>query len=51
MPWVESHRRRVPGSFFRRTTVRRHYRLPAGLPIIPIVVVAVVLIVILALIF
>ncbi|MGX7825892.1 hypothetical protein ACTG9Q_12440 [Actinokineospora sp. 24-640] len=51
MPWVESHRRRVPGSLFRRATVRRHYRMPAGLPLIPIAIGVVVLLVILALVF
>lgn len=44
MPWVERHRRRLPYSWFRSTTVRSHYRRPTGLPIIWIVIgVAVVL--------
>ncbi|MFD9699801.1 hypothetical protein [Lentzea sp. NPDC059081] len=30
MPWVRRHRRSAPYSFFRTTTVRSHYRRPAG---------------------
>ncbi|WP_199442046.1 hypothetical protein [Umezawaea beigongshangensis] len=31
MPRVERHRRRLPGSWFRTTTVQSHYRKPAGM--------------------
>jgi hypothetical protein len=30
MPWVQRHRRRIPYSWFRTTTVRSHYRRPPG---------------------
>jgi hypothetical protein len=30
MPWVERHRRRLPGSWFRTTTVQAHRRRPAN---------------------
>jgi hypothetical protein len=30
MPWVHRHRRRVPGGWFRTTTVRSHYRRGPG---------------------
>lgn len=41
MPWVRRHRRRVPYSFFRTTTVHSHYRRrPGSVPIVPIAIVA-----------
>ncbi|MDR6592791.1 hypothetical protein ACFFSW_23845 [Saccharothrix longispora] len=51
MPWVERHRRRAPNSWFRTTTVRRHYRKPAGLPIVAIAVAAVVVLLLLIVLF
>jgi hypothetical protein len=30
MPWVERHRRRVPGSWFRTTSVQAHHRRSPG---------------------
>lgn len=30
MPWVERHRRRVPGSWFRTTSVQAHRRRAPG---------------------
>jgi hypothetical protein len=38
MPWVSRHRRRVPGSWFRTTTVRSHHRRrPGSVPLIAII--------------
>ncbi|MEU5690802.1 hypothetical protein [Actinosynnema sp. NPDC020468] len=49
MPWVERHRRRTPYSWFQRTTVRSHYRRPAGrIPILPIAIALVVIVVLIA---
>ena len=49
MPWVSRHRRRVPGSWFRTTTVRSHHRSrPGGVPIIGIVIAVIVIIVLIA---
>ncbi|MFD5825079.1 hypothetical protein [Lentzea sp. NPDC060358] len=50
MPWVRRHRRSAPYSFFRTTTVRSHYRRPAGSKWI-IVAIAIVLIVLLIALF
>ena len=50
MPWVRRHRRSAPYSFFRTTTVRSHYRKPAGFKWI-IVAIAIVLIVLLIALF
>lgn len=45
MPWVSRHRRRVPGSWFRTTTVRSHHRSrPGNAPIIAIAIAALVII-------
>ena len=44
MPWVHRHRRRLPYSFFRSTTVRSHYRRSPGFPIVVLVVAFVVVI-------
>jgi uncharacterized integral membrane protein len=30
MPWVDRHRRRLPGSWFRTTTVQAHRRRRPG---------------------
>lgn len=49
MPWVRRHRRSAPYSFFRSTTVRSHYRRPAGSMWIPIVVAIAVIILLIAL--
>ncbi|MET0134056.1 MAG: hypothetical protein ABW215_10740 [Kibdelosporangium sp.] len=48
MAWVRRHRRRVPGSWFRTTTVRSHHRTSPGT--IPILSVAIAIAVILLLI-
>ncbi|ACU36681.1 MULTISPECIES: hypothetical protein [Actinosynnema] len=51
MPWVRQHRRHVPGSWFRTTTVHPHHRRRAGsLPLIPVAIGAVVAILVLLLI-
>jgi len=48
MPWVHRHRRRMPYSWFRSTTVRGHYRRPVdGVPIVPIIIAVVVVILLL----
>ncbi|GGP76789.1 hypothetical protein [Saccharothrix coeruleofusca] len=48
MPWVERHRRRLPGAWFRTTTVERHYRKsPATAPTVIAVVLAVILLLVL----
>jgi hypothetical protein len=50
MPWVQRHRRRVPGGWFRSTTVRSHYRRsPGHTSLIAIVVVVIVILVLIAL--
>ncbi|MFJ5985625.1 hypothetical protein [Lentzea sp. NPDC092896] len=49
MPWVRRHRRSAPYSFFRSTTVRSHYRRPAGSMWIPIVVAIAVIVLLIAL--
>lgn len=39
MPWVRRHRRHVPYSWFRTTTVQSHYRRAAGrVPVVPIAI-------------
>ncbi|ONI86813.1 hypothetical protein ALI22I_24795 [Saccharothrix sp. ALI-22-I] len=44
MPWVRRHRRHVPYSWFRTTTVQSHYRRsPATIPTIIAVALAVIL--------
>jgi hypothetical protein len=49
MPWVSTHRRRVPGRWFGRTTVRSHYRRrPGGVPIIGIVIAVLIILVLIA---
>lgn len=49
MPWVSRHRRRVPGSWFRTTTVRSHHRRSAGsIPIVGIVVAILVILLLIA---
>jgi hypothetical protein len=52
MPWVRRHRRRVPGGWFRTTTVRSHFRRTpgGGLGVIGVVV-AIAVIVLLIVIF
>ncbi len=41
MPWVSRHRRRLPHSFFRTTTVQSHHRRrPGSVPIVPIAIAA-----------
>ncbi|WP_198943538.1 hypothetical protein [Actinokineospora bangkokensis] len=48
MPRVQQHRRRLPGSWFRTTSVRSHYRKsPALIPTIIAVVLALVLLAVL----
>ncbi|QQQ78893.1 hypothetical protein IOD16_10950 [Saccharothrix sp. 6-C] len=48
MPWVERHRRRLPHSWFRTTSVDRHYRRsPATIPTVIAVVLAIVLLIVL----
>lgn len=48
MPWVQRHRRRVPYSWFRTTSVQSHYRRsPATIPTIIAVVLAIVLLIVL----
>lgn len=51
MPWVRSHRRRVPYGWFRSTFVRSYYRRPpVDVPVVPIVIaVAVVILLLIAL--
>jgi hypothetical protein len=51
MPWVRSHRRRVPYGWVRRTTVRSHYRRsPSHVPtIVGVVIAAVVILLLIAL--
>ncbi|GAA3847732.1 hypothetical protein GCM10022243_12320 [Saccharothrix violaceirubra] len=50
MPWVQRHRRRLPGSWFRTTTVDAHHRRRAGhIPWLPILVVVAVILVLVAL--
>jgi hypothetical protein len=51
MPWVRSHRRRVPYGLFRTrtTTVRSHHRRrPGGVPIIGIAVAILVILLLIA---
>lgn len=47
MPWVHEHRRRVPYSWFRSTTVRRHYRRPQGSFGIIVAVIAIAVVILL----
>ncbi|CCH32418.1 putative membrane protein [Saccharothrix espanaensis DSM 44229] len=48
MPWVSRHRRRVPHSWFRTTTVQAHHRRsPATIPTVIAVVLAVALLLVL----
>ena len=48
MPWVQRHRRRVPHSWFRTTSVQSHYRRsPATIPIVIAVILAIVLLIVL----
>ena len=50
MPWVSSHRRRVPYGWFRTTRVRSHYRRqPRRIPIVGIVIAVLVILVLIAL--
>ena len=50
MPWVSRHRRRVPHSLFRTTTVRSHHRRrPGGVPLVGVVVAVLVILVLIAL--
>ena len=49
MPWVSRHRRHSPYSWFRTTTVRSHYRRPAGGVWIPVLVVIAVILLLIAL--
>jgi hypothetical protein len=49
MPWVHRHRRRLPYSWFRTTTVRSHYRRSPDFPIVAIAVGVVVLLFLIAL--
>ncbi len=51
MPWVHRHRRRLPGSLFRSTVVRSHYRSSAGRFPIFAIVAAIAVIVLLIVIF
>ena len=51
MAWVRGHRRSVPGSWFRSTTVRGHYRRNPGAPVIPILIAAAIVIILLIAIF
>jgi hypothetical protein len=51
MPWVQRHRRRLPGSWFRSTVVRSHYRSSPGRVPILAVVAAIVVIVLLIVLF
>lgn len=47
MPWVQRHRRRVPYSWFRKTTVHSHYRRsPATFPTIVAIILAIVLLIV-----
>ncbi len=49
MAWVRRHHRRAPGSWFRTTTVRSHYRTPVGrVPLVAIVIGVLLLLVIIA---
>jgi hypothetical protein len=43
MPWVHRHRRRLPYSWFRTTTVSSHYRRSPDFPIVVMVAVVIVL--------
>jgi hypothetical protein len=48
MPRVQTHRRRLPGSWFRKTTVQSHYRRsPALIPTIIAVVLGLILLAVL----
>ncbi len=49
MPWVRRHRRSAPYSWFRTTTVRSHYRRPAGGVWIPVLVAIAVIVLLIAL--
>jgi hypothetical protein len=49
MPWVRRHRRSAPFSFFRTTTVRSHYRRPAGSKWILVAVAIAVIVLLIAL--
>jgi hypothetical protein len=51
MPWVERHRRRVPGSWFRTTSVQAHHRRSPGTNAIIGLVIAFVVILLLIVIF
>ena len=49
MPWVRRHRRSVPYSWFRSTTVQSHYRRsPSSIPIIPIAIALIVIVLLIA---
>jgi len=48
MPRVQQHRRRLPGSWFRTTSVQSHYRRsPALIPTVIAVILAIILLVVL----
>jgi hypothetical protein len=50
MPRVQRHRRRLPGSWFRTTSVQSHYRRsPALIPTVIAVILAVALLLVLIL--
>lgn len=48
MPWVSRHRRRVPGGWFRTTTVRSHHRRSPGMPIVGIAIAVLVILLLIA---
>ncbi|MBP2330348.1 hypothetical protein JOF56_010733 [Kibdelosporangium banguiense] len=49
MAWVRRHRRHVPGSWFRTTTVRSHHRSShGGIPILSIVIAVAVIVLLIA---
>jgi hypothetical protein len=49
MPWVHRHRRRLPYSWFRSTTVRSHYRRSPGSTSVIAIVVAIFVVILLIL--
>ncbi|PPK65199.1 hypothetical protein V5P93_003636 [Actinokineospora auranticolor] len=51
MEWVRRHRRRVPGSWFRTTTVRSHHRSRSRLLPLAGIVIAVLVILLLVVLF
>jgi hypothetical protein len=49
MPWVRRHRRQLPHSWFRTTTVQGHYRRsPGSIPVIPIAIAIAVILLLIA---